>query len=486
MGPVVSSGYPSVDSNDNQLGSFTYKIAARDDFDDTSNLEIKTCYKDSDGKETCLDSSYVPFTIDSDGVYINENYKITVPTNDGQAYYDGQVYTIYSYIKDTAGNTTVSDSVTYSLKENQSPIIQDATVSNSESSDSDTEFNSKTAYIHFVVSDEDDYVYACVSENSSTCTNYSSTLFDGSSLDTYTVTYTNNNWTYDGSKKTLYLFIKDRKGRIVTSSGLSYTLYKECDKTNSEDTNASYTAVNSNDKISASKCSGKCYYWDTVYSTDENGYYLDKNKSIVYKVDADGNLLNTSGKVVYTVDSDGNYLDSSKKVVDKSVVFKDVDVILAESDTAGISAKYKRTISYADKFIKDTTGSSTYCLQVKDQVYEEHCDFVDCFYNPKKSSYVSKAIGITEVTTSNIYYTYEYNGKVYSTNKYYKLYSSSYNDGDEYITLDLTGYKLLPSLVDDATGPFTYNSSSDDPYLRVLDDDTPFSGEVTLIEESNS
>jgi hypothetical protein len=90
----------------------------------------------------------------------------------------------------------------------------------------------------------------------------------------------------------------------------------------------------------------------------------------------------------------------------------------------------------------------------------------------KNKNYISKVIGITEVTENVVPFTVNYDDKTIECNSYYKEYITSYTDGDAEVTYNPTYNMICPELVDQYD-LYAYDSTSDDPYLRRLDDDSP-------------
>ncbi len=101
---------------------------------------------------------------------------------------------------------------------------------------------------------------------------------------------------------------------------------------------------------------------------------------------------------------------------------------------------YNRSISYFDQF------NSLHLCPAEVDDYIANCSFIDCF---RTNDTYHKAIGVVPVS-DNAVWTVEVNGTTYRCNSHYKLYQSSYTEGDEAITLsEIEGQKICSKLIND-------------------------------------
>lgn len=151
--------------------------------------------------------------------------------------HDGKKRTIEVKITDSDGMTDTK-TMSYDVYEGKDPTIDLFNVYSGEIPCLDDIYcpledngNYKAKYIVKASDDidADNYIQVCVSENSSVCDNYISydNYLNGSvpkEMD-YTFSVSSSSKPYDGSSKTLYLFVKDRDGNLVKKS-MNYKLYK--------------------------------------------------------------------------------------------------------------------------------------------------------------------------------------------------------------------------------------------------------------------
>ena len=126
-----------------------------------------------------------------------------------------------------------------------------------------------------------------------------------------------------------------------------------------------------------------------------------------------------------------------------------------------IFAKYNTTITYTDKF-----NSAVVCNKDEPEeiVYEATCDFKDCFY--KNENYNRKAIGL-RLYVDETPWIATINQHIYSCTGHYNLYLSSFNEGNENITLTPTNTKICNAALDN--GEYNFNINDSDPYIRIAD-----------------
>ena len=66
-------------------------------------------------------------------------------------------------------------------------------------------------------------------------------------------------------------------------------------------------------------------------------------------------------------------------------------------------------------------------------------------------------------------YTDTLTGQKYTCTGYYKGYRANYNSSTEEVTLVETNDRYCAEAVDDEKGPFKFDSSAENPYLRTTD-----------------
>ena len=262
VAPVIESF--GVYSNDDSYNSIEYVVNSNinDDFG-TKNVDQKICYTVGDNTdEVCLTDDYVDFK------------RINYGTLTGFDY-DGTIVHFYSYFKDNYGLITKSDTVDYELYEDVAPVITEA----------NAVVKSGSSVVSVGVSGDDifDTYQIGISETSNGTYTYSGT-FDGSSLLNNVVTYTPS-WdvtSYYSSLGTnynkLYIKLKDSHGKLSDAYEVEVKKYAACDAKDSMDAYYEYEldTTKTDTQISASKCSGKCYFDNEEGATNITSYYKQK------------------------------------------------------------------------------------------------------------------------------------------------------------------------------------------------------------------
>ena len=463
-GPVITEE-PSVITNGNNkinIPNVKFTISAIDDFD--SDIQIKYCKK-IDDIESCTE-------------YMNYEEEHTLG-NDffGSNKNDGKTYEIYAYLKDDYGTETKSSSIDYTLYQDASPIVylddfkgaytdvyfdgdrevseeelenlrvyyddnepanpidKDGNIlSNEEVENRNNQLNNytlkKRVRVSFRVQDYYDTYKVCINTDANSCSDYSSVDYDGNDMSTHTYVYDYYSDNYptgvdkDGNiipfEFYFYLFVKDSYGNVVnmgsnslgevTQDRLKINVYE-------------YIKCNLVDQLSG------------IYQ-----FMFDASKE--YK-DEKGNVVTNNQPI--TIDRcDGKcYYDE---------------------DTNNIVSYYDQKITYKDAF--DSSVSCDKDMENKPYIYpyKANCSFKDCFY--KNNNYKRKVIGTKLYVGENNPWIVTINDKTYECNGYYKLYSSSYNDGDPEIVLtEILNERICPEAVNDHV--YDYNSASNDPYVRI-------------------
>lgn len=392
----------------------TYTIDVEDDLD--TDLQIAYCYKKDDEEDICTEYEEYHKSKVLDTVNFFDVYRP-----------NGETFVIYSKIKDSYGEVTKSNELTYKLYTDSSPIIYQKNIVSGErlyKNASGTEvftlegIENPAGYseytrlkIKFSVDDPFDQFSVCVSKNSTTCGGYNDIYDANNCLDStctnirksYDITYDYPGFIEDGDNVQLYLFVRDSYDN-VSSAVLYNGTYNECDDYNEEDavyeyefdselTNSTYDHTN---PITMVRCAGKCYYYNA-----------------------------------------------------------------ADSTTNEIFAMYKSRITYSDKFNSGHTCNADNPTEVD---YDASCSFKDCFY--KDGSYERNAIGTRMVPDAEPWVA-TIGGTPYVCTGHYNLYLSSYKTGARDITLTLTNTKMCNTAVD--SGVYDYDSTAADPYVRISD-----------------
>ena len=372
--PVKESG------DDRNLAKIKYSIGVLDDLD--SNLQISYCKRIGEAK-VCTDPvPYVTeYTLDNNNFFMIDKYT-------------GQEFTIFSIITDSYGESVESEDLTYKVYEDEAPGIKsvdgvydvrykkngniytyDEAVSQLNIPTTTPEDQAaqmianhmatfEVVYsnmrVSFIVYDPlDNYSYYVAKSSNSATPSYSTDKFSGDNKELHIINYTGNDFVPgkdddDSTKFTLY--VKDDSGNVSTKSFI-FNEYSECLTYNEETMRYDYNfdsskeykdengnTVSNNQKISLSRCGGKCYK-DSTSNNQIFGYY---DEILSYK-----DRYNSSRTCVVDVLENPN--DPNSKIV-------------------------------------------------TERPYKAYCDFKDCFY--KNDNYVRKAIGTTKMH-SEVPITYE-------------------------------------------------------------------------------
>lgn len=145
------------------------------------------------------------------------NIQVRVFDNDSGSDFKSMTYDVYKGLEPTINLFSVRSTEIACLNDKYCPIENNG--------------NYKVKYLVKVSDDIDDDkdIQICVSEDSSNCTEYSlytNYLSEGTPKDMdYTFSVSDETKPYDGSNKTLYLYVKDSDNNVVKQS-IEYTLYK--------------------------------------------------------------------------------------------------------------------------------------------------------------------------------------------------------------------------------------------------------------------
>lgn len=462
--------------------SVTYKIGVRDDYD--TSMEISFCYK-KDDKTTCPTNYQNKPYVSSDGS--RQSYVLGTDFF-GTSDYTGETYNIYAIVKDSFGDTLETEEIAYKLYEDQPPVIhyisgsdessnyeifsasyEDAYYKDGEVLDdnalkkleedlaslTDEEKNKRlkaitierTIYVSFKVTDYEDYYNVCVTDNNKTCTNYSSTKYNGNETKSQTYTYTE---TIAGEELDtpvgLYLFVKDTKGNLVISDARDLTVKQKKCKNVITDPNDSTKTICKDDeyedveiKITASTILTR--YEKCAASSPDHVKY-----NYTFKSGTEITMDSCEGKCYHK--------SYSNQLPDNDIV-----------------AYYTQTITFTDRYKNVTctkclsdNGTERECVNN----YTAYCDFKDCFKKGESYDRAEKIIG-TEKVEDDSPWTVEINGKITTCTAHYRKYTSSYDESDSNITLtEIKDAGFCAELVDDKA-TYAYKSGDENPYIRIAD-----------------
>ena len=331
--------------------------------DNKNHLKIKYCYKNK--------TSTTP-------VCSNEEKFVQVKNFD-RSWFDSArgIIDIYAVISDQYGGVVQTEPIEYDSS-NETDFAPEIVALKGVR-------NGTNVDISFIITDPEDTYSLCVSSSDESCSNYSTTVYNGNNTGIQNLQYDNS-----ANKIVLYLFAKDSNEKVSTQDFIIRDP-RTCP------TNSYYEVAN-----------------DLEYSIYSYDYeYLGTNPD-----DTQITPTNCNSKC-YREDADGG--------VNENVL-----------------GTYNRLTTYRDKFKAETSCNDV----VLNEEITADCSFRDCFRHNGTGSYVKYAIG-TKVYTNSEELTVKIGRRTYSSNKYYKLYSVTYIPGSESITLtEEISTKMIKPAVD--------------------------------------
>ncbi len=380
--------------------------------------------------------------------------------------YDSEINVVVDTIPDTMGTgkeyyikVEANDGINNAVKESVYKIYNDAPPVVNSFTLKETSFDETTKHIKFDltfdVKDPFDKYYVCVSDSDSTCSSYSQAYTDGYTIDGIYVKDKNGailqetikdfDIKFSGSYAQstpvmLYLHVKDSHGNKTVKGTVydaCYVIGADGSATGKYGTTVNTYSHNKNDSdvaITANNCAGNCYY-----ISDEKVSYEDEN---------------------------GNVVIGDKTELD-SVSDEDARTWLKElsKKNADIYGTYTLTsTSYSEKV------TNKICLKKKNTNVSLNCSFYNCF---KVNKVMSKnVIGVYRHARSKST-TEKIDGKTYKCTGYYKGYSSSKASNGKDADLTENGNKYCAEAVEESGGPYAYDSSDSNPYIRGDDYSKP-------------
>lgn len=417
----ISEGEIYYTNKNPNISTINFSLKASDEFIESKDLKYQICYADSvdvnikdSSQITCLENGKFYDYGTSD--VSTQAVDLGVTSYEGQEFFMfAKVYDDYAYACATDSSKcnpqdnyiSYSSMVYYQVYKDIDPEITKFVVSRPENTTSYEKLN-----ITFSVYDKLDTFTYCISEVEDTCTNYSTTKYSGDTREEVTVTY-NPTW---GSSYTqgedrvflLYLYVKDRQGKI---SGVSTfperipceVIIDDTGKVTDEGSvqdSIIYELKSGSQELTATKCGYKCYYWDQA-------------------------------------------------VINGTTV--------GPSDTADIVAYYKRTVTFLDR-----DDRSIICNKDVDENYEAHCNFKTCYYNSTSNNYQITAIGYMKHDNSDSSYSHTEGKDTHVPSYYRNEYTTDYDSTSDMITLHPTGNKICGQCFDEgkySTIVITYDNN---------------------------
>ena len=469
------------------------KIIADDDFD-TDNLVFTLKHNNVEVIKNQLISSLYTLRdsgeVDKDNNPIyNRIYDYLYSVSDK---YDGSTHEFEAYVTDKSGNNSVSKKFTYKVYKNVAPKKGTAAVYKANNKDGR---NLLDVYFDSGITDDIDsamiiqYCYKIGTSTEAHCMD--PMLSSGMAHLTRSNLFSDFQAEYKGQQLKLYAVATDSGGESVTGKTATYTLYNAPAPVISGDIIAVYdpdaassepdTQEGSDSEVDENVVNVTFQVTDTSYygysicinNTNSCTDYLDGYEGgEVYTIPYNYPTEITATSKVYLFVKNANKAGTTKNVTVKTSIVDTSCKYTSEvtkyfytpknnkkissancsnkcyhenkliGDTNAYTATYSTstTISYYDKLNGDTLCSSKNG-SVKDE--KKYCDFKDCFYDETNNSYNQIVLG-TFIFYDNPW-TIEYKGVTYVVDSYYKLYSSSYNEGDKGITLTEMGQHICPN-----------------------------------------
>lgn len=515
-------------------------LETTDDIDYQSDYsDLRVCV--SDDRNHCNNNDNFSSYRDYNGI---ENEFVFSPINSENPY-DGSVKKVYVVVKDTYGEIATKE-LTYKIYENKAPTIEKLTIESDSLDESELNLDFYPEFLPININRAivslnayDDW------ENESLQVNICKKLGNEEVCDGYKPYSTVFNVVFDddkynGQKYEVIVKVKDQYGK-VSEKNVSYTFYKdkkpvidkfdvasESEEYNSHSVTVSYVVRDPFDTYSI--CFGTANTFSECVKNDN---------LLLKKDDLSGNaLLNSDGdKVIPTTfdyDFPDDYPDISKfySVVKDSYGNEAYDEInykmyqycsetegepsilsytlsngskeISASNCGGkcyvknndknITSKYKRVLSYSDKYIHLRD-----CLVEKE--FDKDCSFYKCFERPGNDQTTDRfyiAIGIKKLEHQPIPFIDEngneqvqeeegwmhnQDGVVHVHKFYYKIYSVGYDEEDDHVYLYEVG-RACPDLYESGymTPSNGYVLVDDEEFSVVNSADIPVSAEVINIE----
>lgn len=404
----VSEGEVYTTNKNPNLSTINFSLKATDEFIESKNLKYQVCY--TTNLETKIDGTEGVTCLENNKFYDYGDAEISTQSLDlGITSYEGQEFFIFAKVYDDYALSCYNDSSTcgtndnyisysstayYQVYEDLDPEITKFTVSRQADS-----LSYDTLDVVLNVNDTFDTYTYCISESETECTNYSTTSYSGDSGEDVTTTYSPS-WgsTYDPSVERtylVYLHVKDSHDKTAVFS--TFPDRVPCDAVIDDEGNVTdsgtiqdsivYELNSGSEELTATKCSNKCYYWESDVINGET---------------------------------------------------------VGPSDTANIVAYYKRTITFLDK-----DDNSIVCNKDIIEDYEVHCNFRTCYYNSSSNNYQVTAIGYVTHENTDSSFTHTVDGETHIPSYYRYEYTTDYDEQTDLILLHSTGNKICGQCFDE-------------------------------------
>ena len=472
-------------------------IEALDDFADDDHLLLTLKRNGSVFLEGVPISSLYEFVenadvTDDDNITKMVQFKYAIRVADD---YDGSTIHFEATIKDDKGKVSQPASFDYVVYQNQPPTTNgDAKIVRAYNP---YNLNLPDLYFYPKFRDDVDTVfdvqycyYVGTNSASPTCTNQIHTNgmyhLDESNLF--------QNIKYQGQTIKIYAIAADSSGKTVKTNEVSYTLYNDTSPEilsatattagNSQSSDSREVEIDFQVRYFSGRYAVCIKETDTNCSESDYGEYYSGtdflNHTIQYSYSKD---ITSSSKLYMKVKGDNSTSGVKKKTLTitsgGTCTVKDLNSAYYTYQSAtqtpisasrcdykcynfdpttnaniGRNSFYTTTISYKDKL-----GNSCNNFNVIKQNDPKECNFIDCFKNGT-NNYETNAIGILLIDDA-VPWTEEINGVTYVNYNHYQLYKSSYQLGDESITLTKQTRRISPTALN--TGKYSFT------YVRVID-----------------
>lgn len=366
----------SFDRENVNLNRASITLSATDDLN-SSVMKVDICRNNGSG-DVCTGYQDYRTSYDlnfNDNKYTGQKYNITIKVKDE---YDAvsEVKLDYTFFKDI--KPFLADFRFRSVTDDSDDVVIDGIDDNIEEGDDDGEvptdpfeatFNSKELVFNYTVLDPLDTYSICIGSANT----YSECIKDGNKIyveenidgnnTSEVVKNIDTNWAYDGTKRKIYLVVKDSYGNEVASEDREYEVYKNCTY---EDVNSIVPSVPTPStiydgkplEITASSCNSKCYLTPITDKGDNNLRALYKQK-ISYKDRFLGSDCSSENDVIFNC----SYYLCFQKEDNKSEYYK------AVGNTALDTSEWSHEVEVE---VEDCSGENGECVKKMETVTHTH------------------------------------------------------------------------------------------------------------------
>ena len=488
----------------------TYELNAKDDFELSSNLKVKICYKEEGSNTEKCPGGY-------------QDYKDSYDIDFEVTKYNGQKFNIYSYVKDSFDEEIKSESLEYQLYADDNPKISSvaAIIEGGEEVEVPAEGDSEEENDRKCFYDDENGKYYDKNGEETDLETYESQCAPKFSCEEVDGIYydKNNNEISQAEYNNICLPRITNTKEGITDDYLQVSVivndpfdtYTMC-VSKDENSCTNYIGKPDGSRFDGNSLNSNMIYFvepqGIKYTTGDNAqtqdsYYLFVKDSYGKVSEATmfggtkykecENVEENTDKVEYTLKNSSDTKISAERCGGRcyKATAEDVNEQREQAeaneekldpseileDTSGIFSRYKQTIYYRDRF-----NSSKSCPSTKTEADElsaedieaaetKYCDFKDCFYNTHKSSYETNTIGMTkleEVEEETTVYNDLEDENVYEVNSYFKQYISSYDEKRDLLIFNPTNYKISTEAYNAANSQYKFNKDDTDYYVRAI------------------